>query len=62
MWESGFQTRCAASTGAGIVDWAQRAERAGFSSLGTLDRLVYPKLRVADPGGGGAGLKSRLDR
>jgi alkanesulfonate monooxygenase SsuD/methylene tetrahydromethanopterin reductase-like flavin-dependent oxidoreductase (luciferase family) len=26
----------------GIVDWAQRAERAGFSSLGTLDRLVYP--------------------
>ncbi len=26
---------------AGIVDWAQRAERAGFSSLGTLDRIVY---------------------
>jgi alkanesulfonate monooxygenase SsuD/methylene tetrahydromethanopterin reductase-like flavin-dependent oxidoreductase (luciferase family) len=26
----------------GIVDWAKRAERAGFSSLGTLDRLVYP--------------------
>lgn len=26
----------------GIVDWAQRAERLGFSSLGTLDRLVYP--------------------
>jgi alkanesulfonate monooxygenase SsuD/methylene tetrahydromethanopterin reductase-like flavin-dependent oxidoreductase (luciferase family) len=27
---------------AGIVDWAQRAEAAGFSSLGTLDRIVYP--------------------
>src|SRR5512133_1012462 len=27
---------------AGIVDWARRAEAAGFSSLGTLDRLVYP--------------------
>lgn len=27
---------------AGIVDWAQRAERAGFASLGTLDRIVYP--------------------
>jgi alkanesulfonate monooxygenase SsuD/methylene tetrahydromethanopterin reductase-like flavin-dependent oxidoreductase (luciferase family) len=27
---------------AGIVDWAQRAERAGFSSLGTIDRIVYP--------------------
>lgn len=26
----------------GIVDWAQRAERAGFSSLGTIDRIVYP--------------------
>ena len=26
----------------GIVDWAQRAERAGFASLGTLDRIVYP--------------------
>jgi len=26
---------------AGIVEWAQRAERAGFASLGTLGRLVY---------------------
>lgn len=26
---------------AGIVDWAQRAEQAGFASLGTLDRLIY---------------------
>jgi alkanesulfonate monooxygenase SsuD/methylene tetrahydromethanopterin reductase-like flavin-dependent oxidoreductase (luciferase family) len=26
----------------GIVDWAQRAERAGFSSLGTIDRIAYP--------------------
>jgi alkanesulfonate monooxygenase SsuD/methylene tetrahydromethanopterin reductase-like flavin-dependent oxidoreductase (luciferase family) len=27
---------------AGIVDWARRAEQAGFSSLGTIDRIVYP--------------------
>ena len=27
---------------AGIVDWAQRADRAGFASLGTIDRLAYP--------------------
>ena len=27
---------------AGIVEWAQRAERAGFSTLGTIDRLAYP--------------------
>ncbi len=26
----------------GIVDWARRAEEAGFSALGTLDRIVYP--------------------
>src|SRR5262249_8830505 len=25
----------------GIVEWAQRAEQAGFSSLGTIDRLAY---------------------
>jgi alkanesulfonate monooxygenase SsuD/methylene tetrahydromethanopterin reductase-like flavin-dependent oxidoreductase (luciferase family) len=25
-----------------IVDWAQRAEQAGFASLGTIDRIVYP--------------------
>ncbi len=26
----------------GIVEWARRAEEAGFSSLGVLDRIVYP--------------------
>src|SRR3954451_18271544 len=26
---------------AGIVDWALRAEAAGFSTLGTLDRIAY---------------------
>ena len=25
----------------GIVDWARRAEEAGFSSLGTIDRIAY---------------------
>ncbi|PZS23946.1 MAG: N5,N10-methylene tetrahydromethanopterin reductase, partial [Pseudonocardiales bacterium] len=25
-----------------IVDWARQAEEAGFSSLGTIDRMVYP--------------------
>jgi alkanesulfonate monooxygenase SsuD/methylene tetrahydromethanopterin reductase-like flavin-dependent oxidoreductase (luciferase family) len=27
---------------AGLLEWARRAESAGFSSLGTIDRLVYP--------------------
>lgn len=26
----------------GIVEWARRAESSGFSSLGTIDRIVYP--------------------
>ncbi len=26
----------------GIVDWARRAEDAGFSTLGTIDRVAYP--------------------
>jgi alkanesulfonate monooxygenase SsuD/methylene tetrahydromethanopterin reductase-like flavin-dependent oxidoreductase (luciferase family) len=26
----------------GIVDWARRAEAAGFSSLGTIDRIAFP--------------------
>jgi alkanesulfonate monooxygenase SsuD/methylene tetrahydromethanopterin reductase-like flavin-dependent oxidoreductase (luciferase family) len=25
-----------------VIDWARRSEAAGFSSLGTLDRIVYP--------------------
>src|SRR4051794_34292220 len=25
-----------------LLDWARRAEAAGFSTLSTLDRLVYP--------------------
>jgi alkanesulfonate monooxygenase SsuD/methylene tetrahydromethanopterin reductase-like flavin-dependent oxidoreductase (luciferase family) len=27
---------------AGIVDWARRAEEAGFASLGTIGRIAYP--------------------
>lgn len=27
-----------------IVEWARRAEARGFSSLGTIDRIVYPNL------------------
>jgi alkanesulfonate monooxygenase SsuD/methylene tetrahydromethanopterin reductase-like flavin-dependent oxidoreductase (luciferase family) len=29
------------ASGAEIVDWAQRSEARGFSSLGTLDRILY---------------------
>ncbi len=26
----------------GIVDWARQADQAGFSTLGTIDRIAYP--------------------
>jgi alkanesulfonate monooxygenase SsuD/methylene tetrahydromethanopterin reductase-like flavin-dependent oxidoreductase (luciferase family) len=29
-------------TGQRLVEWARRADAAGFSSLGTIDRIVYP--------------------
>jgi alkanesulfonate monooxygenase SsuD/methylene tetrahydromethanopterin reductase-like flavin-dependent oxidoreductase (luciferase family) len=30
------------TTGKNLTDWARAAEEAGFSSLGTIDRIVYP--------------------
>jgi alkanesulfonate monooxygenase SsuD/methylene tetrahydromethanopterin reductase-like flavin-dependent oxidoreductase (luciferase family) len=30
------------TTGKQIVDWARAAEEAGFNTLGTIDRIVYP--------------------
>jgi hypothetical protein len=30
-----------------VLEWATAAERAGFSTLGTIDRLVHPSLETA---------------
>jgi alkanesulfonate monooxygenase SsuD/methylene tetrahydromethanopterin reductase-like flavin-dependent oxidoreductase (luciferase family) len=32
------------TTGEQLVEWARRADKAGFSSLGTIDRMTYPNL------------------
>ncbi len=32
-----------------ILQWASAAEQAGFSSLGTLDRIVYANLETIPP-------------
>src|SRR3954451_491295 len=34
------------TTGAQLVEWARRAEARGFSSLGTIDRIVYDNYEV----------------
>src|SRR3954453_17933010 len=37
----GLPSTIRGATGAQIVEWARRAEGRGFSSLGTIDRIVY---------------------
>jgi alkanesulfonate monooxygenase SsuD/methylene tetrahydromethanopterin reductase-like flavin-dependent oxidoreductase (luciferase family) len=37
----GLPTTLPGATGDQVVEWARRADAAGFSSLGTIDRLVY---------------------
>ena len=37
----GLPTAVAGTTGEQLVEFAKRADRAGFSSLGTLDRIAY---------------------
>jgi alkanesulfonate monooxygenase SsuD/methylene tetrahydromethanopterin reductase-like flavin-dependent oxidoreductase (luciferase family) len=38
----GLPTTIPGATRAELLEWAKRADAAGFSSLGTIDRLVYP--------------------
>jgi alkanesulfonate monooxygenase SsuD/methylene tetrahydromethanopterin reductase-like flavin-dependent oxidoreductase (luciferase family) len=38
----GLPTTVPGARGDEVLEWARRAESAGFSTLGTIDRLVYP--------------------
>jgi alkanesulfonate monooxygenase SsuD/methylene tetrahydromethanopterin reductase-like flavin-dependent oxidoreductase (luciferase family) len=38
----GLPNAVAGTTGQDLLDWARAAEEAGFSTLGTIDRVVYP--------------------
>src|SRR5205085_5003594 len=38
----GLPTTIPGTPGRLLVDWARRAEELGFSSLATIDRIVYP--------------------
>jgi alkanesulfonate monooxygenase SsuD/methylene tetrahydromethanopterin reductase-like flavin-dependent oxidoreductase (luciferase family) len=37
----GLPTTIPGATGEQVIEWAKRADTAGFSSLGTIDRIVY---------------------
>jgi alkanesulfonate monooxygenase SsuD/methylene tetrahydromethanopterin reductase-like flavin-dependent oxidoreductase (luciferase family) len=43
-----------------ILDWARAAEQAGFSSLGTLDRIVYDNLETVPVLAAAAGVTERI--
>jgi alkanesulfonate monooxygenase SsuD/methylene tetrahydromethanopterin reductase-like flavin-dependent oxidoreductase (luciferase family) len=43
-----------------VLEWARRAEQAGFSSLGTLDRLVYPNYESLVALGAAAAVTDRI--
>jgi alkanesulfonate monooxygenase SsuD/methylene tetrahydromethanopterin reductase-like flavin-dependent oxidoreductase (luciferase family) len=43
-----------------VLDWARRAETAGFSTLGTLDRLVYPNYEPLVALGAAAAVTERI--
>ena len=38
----GLPTTIPGATREQVLDWARRADSAGFSCLGTIDRIVYP--------------------
>jgi alkanesulfonate monooxygenase SsuD/methylene tetrahydromethanopterin reductase-like flavin-dependent oxidoreductase (luciferase family) len=43
-----------------VLDWARRADAAGFSSLGTIDRLVYPNYEPLIALAGAAAVTERI--
>ena len=43
-----------------VLEWARRADQAGFSTLGTLDRLVYPNYEPLVALGAAAAVTERI--
>jgi alkanesulfonate monooxygenase SsuD/methylene tetrahydromethanopterin reductase-like flavin-dependent oxidoreductase (luciferase family) len=56
----GLPTTLPGTTGAQVVEWARRADAAGFSSLGTIDRLVYPNYEPLVALGAAAAVTERV--
>jgi alkanesulfonate monooxygenase SsuD/methylene tetrahydromethanopterin reductase-like flavin-dependent oxidoreductase (luciferase family) len=56
----GLPTTIPGVRGNELTDWARRAEAAGFSSLGTLDRMVYPNYESMVALGAAAAVTERI--
>jgi alkanesulfonate monooxygenase SsuD/methylene tetrahydromethanopterin reductase-like flavin-dependent oxidoreductase (luciferase family) len=56
----GLPTTIPGVRGNEVTDWARQAEAAGFSSLGTLDRMVYPNYESMVALGAAAAVTERI--
>jgi alkanesulfonate monooxygenase SsuD/methylene tetrahydromethanopterin reductase-like flavin-dependent oxidoreductase (luciferase family) len=56
----GLPTTIPGVQGRELTEWARRAEAAGFSSLGTLDRMVYPNYESLVALGAAAAVTERI--
>jgi alkanesulfonate monooxygenase SsuD/methylene tetrahydromethanopterin reductase-like flavin-dependent oxidoreductase (luciferase family) len=56
----GFPTTIRGATRGQLLEWARRADAAGFSSLGTIDRLVYPNYEPLIALAGAAAVTERI--
>jgi alkanesulfonate monooxygenase SsuD/methylene tetrahydromethanopterin reductase-like flavin-dependent oxidoreductase (luciferase family) len=56
----GLPTTIPGVRGHEVIDWARRADSAGFSTLGTLDRLTYPNYEPVVALGAAAAVTERI--
>jgi alkanesulfonate monooxygenase SsuD/methylene tetrahydromethanopterin reductase-like flavin-dependent oxidoreductase (luciferase family) len=56
----GLPTTIPGAEGHQVTEWARRAEAAGFSGLGTIDRLVYPSYESLVALGAAAAVTERI--
>jgi alkanesulfonate monooxygenase SsuD/methylene tetrahydromethanopterin reductase-like flavin-dependent oxidoreductase (luciferase family) len=56
----GLPSAVPGTTGEQLVEWARRAETRGFSTLGTIDRIVYPNYEPLTALAAAAGVTERI--
>jgi alkanesulfonate monooxygenase SsuD/methylene tetrahydromethanopterin reductase-like flavin-dependent oxidoreductase (luciferase family) len=56
----GLPTTIPGATGRQVIEWAKRADAAGFSSLGTIDRIVYSNYEPLVALGAAAAVTERI--
>ena len=57
----GLPTTIPGATGEQLIEWAKRADGAGFASLGTIDRIVYSNFEPLVALGAAAAVTERID-